>query len=150
MIYSAESLAVFVSVNNLKMQKPTLIVSAGILCQQDRIFCARRGPNRHLAGKWEFPGGKLEPDEPASVSLARELREELNIQAKIGELFAINRHEYETNIVELHAFWVRQFTGQIRLTDHDAMQWLLISELPRFQWAPADIPFIEKLTQPAF
>lgn len=125
--------------------KPRLLVTAAIIEKDSLLFCARRGPDRHLAGYWEFPGGKVELGESAANGLARELQEELNVDVQVNNLFAVNIHEYDHNIVELHAYWVEILAGTLSLKDHDDFIWLPIEKLNSLMWAPADIPFIEKL-----
>lgn len=127
--------------------KPLIKVTAAIICHEDRILCARKAPGRSLAGLWEFPGGKIETGETPEACLARELSEELLMDARIGSLFAVNQHEYEDKIVELAAYWVVDFDGTPALTDHDQIQWLTAAELTDLTWAPADIPFVDKLQQ---
>jgi 8-oxo-dGTP diphosphatase len=122
-----------------------LQVSAAILVSDQKIFAARRGPGRHLEGYWEFPGGKIEVNESPKQCLKRELAEELTISASIGPFLMTTKYGYDTKIVELHAFWVTEYSGDIQLKDHDAMTWLTINDIDSVQWAPADIPIVEEI-----
>ena len=144
-IYWVEYLAAFALVNNPMKDKKLLQVTAGIIKKKELILCTRRASNRHLAGYWEFPGGKIEPGESAEVCLVRELKEELNIDVQVGDLFATNVYEYDQHIVELHAYWVTTFSGNLILKDHDTFLWLPLSALNTLKWAPADVAFIDKL-----
>src|SRR5581483_10053682 len=80
----------------------TIVVAAAVMERDGRFLVTRRQPGVHLAGYWEFPGGKCEPDEAIGACLQRELREELAIEAEIaGEILATS-HAYGDRIVELH------------------------------------------------
>lgn len=122
-----------------------LQVSVAILVRDQKIFVARRSPGRHLAGYWEFPGGKIEVNESAKQCLKRELAEELAISVTVGPFLVATKHHYDSKVVELHAFWVTDFSGDIQLKDHDAMTWLSVNELDKLQWAPADVPIVDEI-----
>lgn len=73
----------------------TVIVAAGILIEEGRVLLSRRKAGTHLAGMWEFPGGKVEPGEDPRAALARELREELGIETRVGEVVDVTFHRYD-------------------------------------------------------
>jgi 8-oxo-dGTP diphosphatase len=73
----------------------THIVAAGILIESGKVLLSRRKEGSHLAGMWEFPGGKAEPGEDPRAALRRELEEELGIQARIGEIVDVAFHRYD-------------------------------------------------------
>ena len=83
-----------------------LIVTAGVIRSDDTVLIARResGP---LAGRWEFPGGKLEPGESPEACLARELQEELGLEVQVGDIFAVVYHEYPSGPILLLAYACR-------------------------------------------
>ncbi|MFA6091460.1 MAG: 16S rRNA (cytosine(1402)-N(4))-methyltransferase RsmH [Elusimicrobiota bacterium] len=122
-------------------------VCAAVIIRSGMIFLARRGPGRKHAGQWEFPGGRIEDGETSAAALARELREELGISAEIGEEFTRVRHAYDSGEIELIAHWVRGFSGEIRLSDHDQSKWVESSKLLEYDLVPADIPIAKLLTQ---
>ena len=103
---------------------------------------ARRKPGSHLEGFWEFPGGKVEPGENPEECLARELSEEFGIDAQIGLYVGESIFSYGTKTIQLLAFIITEFTGDLQLIDHDAIQWTLPEELDEIKWAPADIPLV--------
>ncbi|MBQ0794429.1 (deoxy)nucleoside triphosphate pyrophosphohydrolase [Zhongshania sp.] len=124
--------------------KKQLDVTAAIIVKDSKVFAARRKLGKHLAGYWEFPGGKLEEGETPELCLARELREELNITTRVGIFVGENIYDYGTKVVHLMAYQVEYLAGDFTLIDHDEMRWLSFDELNSVQWAPADIPLVEQ------
>jgi 8-oxo-dGTP diphosphatase len=120
-------------------------VTAGIIRKDDKILISRRAPNKHLAGYWEFPGGKIEDGETPQECLQRELFEELGIVVKVGQFFMENVHHYGDKIIQLQAYECEHISGNIILNDHDQIEWVETSEFVNFKFAPADIPFIKAL-----
>ena len=120
-------------------------VAAGLVHREGRYLIARRGPGVHLAGFWEFPGGKREPDETLEACLRRELFEELGIQIDMPIPFQVIRHEYQEKIVELHFFLCRIEAGQATAIDCAEIRWVWPHELGDFEFPPADRPIIEAL-----
>ncbi len=131
-------------------EQPPIQVTAALLSRGGRLLLCRRTRPDYLAGKWEFPGGKIEPGESAEACLARELGEELGIQAAIGELMGRFVHHYEALVVELHAFHATWTGGELRLEDgHDAHEWVTPSKLLEWDLAPADIPIARRAMEQA-
>jgi len=120
-------------------------VAAGLVQREGRYLIARRGPGVHLAGFWEFPGGKREADETLEACLRRELSEELGIQIDVPIPFQVVRHEYAGKIVELHFFHCRIEAGQATAIDCAEIRWVWPHELGDFEFPPADRPIIEAL-----
>lgn len=120
-------------------------VTAAIIKKDDKFLIARRSPNKHLAGFWEFPGGKIEDGETPENCLKRELQEELNIQVTIKGFFMENEHHYGDRIIVLKAYLCELLTGEITLKDHDQFAWIDLDEFNNYNFAPADIPFIKAL-----
>lgn len=120
-------------------------VVAGIVCYQGKILLTRRAPGESQAGFWEFPGGKIEEGESPEASLERELLEELGLQTQVGPHLASNTHQYPTVEVQLHGYWATAFTEAVRLTVHDAAQWVLPEEVEGYALAPADIPIAAQI-----
>lgn len=106
------------------------------------ILAAQRGGEGRLAGKWEFPGGKIDPGETAEESIHRELLEEMGVRVTVLEALPPVRHDYGFLSVELHPFVARIASGTIALHEHRAIRWGSPSELLSLDWAEADIPVI--------
>lgn len=123
----------------------TIQVTAAIIRKGSKILIARRAPNQHLAGYWEFPGGKIEEGETPQECLKRELEEELGIVVNVGTFFMENEHHYEDKIILLQAYECDHISGDILLNAHDQIEWVEPSEFVNFGFAPADIPFIKAL-----
>ncbi|RRA99212.1 (deoxy)nucleoside triphosphate pyrophosphohydrolase [Larkinella rosea] len=122
-------------------------VVAGIIWKDGRILLARRGKQKHLAGKWEFPGGKIELGESAEIALERELKEELSIQTRTEDFFDLNIHHYSSVSIKLQAYNSAYISGEICLSDHDKIEWVEIQDLLKYDFAEADIPLVYKLMQ---
>ncbi len=106
-------------------------VAAGVLWHEGRVLLGER---RHPAGRWEFPGGKVEPGESAPECLVRELREELAIEVHVGRLIAEVRQE-----IHLFAYEVTWVGGSLEVLDHVRVAWVLPNELARYALMPGDV-----------
>lgn len=120
-------------------------VAAGLIYCEGRYLIARRKPGVHLAGFWEFPGGKRELNETLEACLQRELFEELNIHIDVPVPFQIVRHKYAEKTVELHFFHCRIESGDATAMDCSEIRWVWPHELGGFEFPPADRPVIEAL-----
>jgi mutator protein MutT len=120
-------------------------VAAGLICRDGRYLIAKRPTGVHLAGLWEFPGGKREQGETLEECLQRELFEELNVRIDFPVPFQIIRHEYPEKTVELHFFRCTIGEGRATPMDSAEIRWVLPSEMGNYQFPPADRPVIEAL-----
>jgi 8-oxo-dGTP diphosphatase len=130
--------------------KDPIKVTAAILEKDGRLIIAQRKSKDHLGGKWEFPGGKIEPGETPEECLARELKEEFSIEVSIGNFLGSNIHHYDHISIELMAFRTIWVGGELNSTDHKDYKWVTIDELDQFDFAPADRPFVDKLISGMF
>ena len=121
-----------------------IVVTAAIIEKDGLVLAARRGKGKHLAGYWEFPGGKLKKGESPERCLARELKEEFDVETSVGPIFAENTHKYDEKTIRLLAYLVTHNKGNFKLIDHDKLLWLAPEDLSTVNWAPADIPLVEK------
>lgn len=118
-------------------------VCAAVILRSGMVLLARRGPGRRRAGKWEFPGGRVEDGETPAAALKRELREELGIEAEVGAEIARTRHVEDFGEIELIGLLVSKFSGEIRLVDHDRIAWVTAQRLLEYDLAPADVPIAQ-------
>ena len=126
------------------MSKPIRVVGA-VFHDGERFLACRKKPGKPLEGHWEFPGGKIEPGETPQQALAREIREELNLIAEVGQKVTTTTYEYEFATIELTTFYCTLVDGDLRLTDHDDTKWVTSTEATHLTWAPADIPAVEAI-----
>lgn len=125
--------------------KKEINVVGAVVVNNGKVLSARRSPSMSLSGLWEFPGGKIEPGETPQDALTREMREELLCSVEVGEQVASTRHEYEFGFVTLTTFYSTIDEGEPRLTEHSEIRWIPAAELDSVEWAPADVPAVEKI-----
>ena len=124
------------------------VVAGAILDPTNRVLIAQRPAGKHLAGGWEFPGGKLEPGEERAAGLARELREELGIEVHHARPLIRLRHSYVDRDVFLDVWLVDRFAGTPRALDHQALRWCSRDELQHADLLAADRAVIAALRLP--
>jgi 8-oxo-dGTP diphosphatase len=127
----------------------TDIVAAGIVIEQGRILLSRRKKGTHLAGRWEFPGGKVEAGEDPRAALRRELEEELGILVAVGEIADVTFHRYEEAekavlLLFFHAAREKD-SPEPQAIDVAEFQWADASALDPAQFPPADVAILKKV-----
>lgn len=128
------------------MTLQTILVAAAVIERDGRYLITRRQPGVHLAGHWEFPGGKCEPDETLDTCLCRELREELNVGVTVGDVMLTTTHDYPERRVELH--FVRcALEGEPAPQLGQEMRWTPREELNALEFPAADVELIRILTE---
>jgi 8-oxo-dGTP diphosphatase len=120
-------------------------VTAAILQEDGKVFIARRKGGKNLAGKWEFPGGKIEAGETPEDSLVRELAEELDMRVSVGSFLCRTTFTEGPIDLELLAYRVTRLGGGPVLREHDAAAWVEPSALPTYDLADSDRRVVEKL-----
>ena len=122
-----------------------MTVVAAAVERDGRVLVVRRAPGQKMEGKWEFPGGKVEPGEGDGAALERELMEELGIRGVTGGFVGENSFSYDFGTINLKLYRFEWRSGEITLSVHDRMAWLSPEALPGVDFAPADMPLAERL-----
>lgn len=129
-------------------RKPLHVVAAALEDSAGRILVTQRPAGKRQAGRWEFPGGKVEPGEAVMDALARELREELSVELGQSEPLIQLHHDYADFSVFLDVHSVKSWTGDIAAMESQAMQWCFPGELHDVDILEADLPIIHALQLP--
>ncbi|QGM47440.1 (deoxy)nucleoside triphosphate pyrophosphohydrolase [Methylocystis heyeri] len=124
-----------------------LVVAAALVDPDGRVLLAQRPAGKQLAGLWEFPGGKIEPGERPEQALARELAEELGIDACVScmQPLAFASHAYEDFHLLMPLFVCRRWDGMVVAKEGQALKWARARDLRNFPMPPADAPLIDPL-----
>jgi len=117
-------------------------VVAAVIERGDDILIARRPDHLHQGGKWEFPGGKVEPDEPVADALVRELQEELGIVSTRAEPLITICHDYPDKHVLLDVWKVTAFKDEPRGMEGQEVRWVARNRLPEFDFPAANVPIV--------
>ena len=125
---------------------PRIVVTAAVIERDGRYLVTRRLRGTHLAGFWEFPGGKCNHDEPLTACLEREIAEELDASIRVGAEIHHVAHEYPERIVELH-FFRCELVGEPRAVLGQEMRWVARGELASLDFPPADAELIAMLAR---
>ncbi len=124
----------------------TLEVVAGALFDAaGRVLIAQRPPGKMLAGRWEFPGGKLHDGEAAYDGLVRELREELGVEVQAAERLVRYQHDYPGRVVWLDMWLVHAWSGEPQGLDGQALKWVEVVRLQEEDILEADAPIVAAL-----
>lgn len=122
------------------MQKPPITVICGLVRNhQNHYFLARRAAHKDHAGFWEFPGGKLEPNETHQACLKRELLEELDMRVEVGHLAGDTHYTFENFSIHLIAYHCNFVSATYQLSDHDQYEWVPASKLLDYRLAASDV-----------
>ena len=124
-----------------------LKVVAGILQKDEQFMIARRAPHKVMPGKWEFPGGKVEPNESFPDALRREFSEEFNLDVEVGHEIGRVIHHYDDVVIELTAYLITSTSEVIGSSDHDQIIWASLKDLNSYDLADADRPILQFLNE---
>ena len=116
-----------------------ITVVAAILKKNNTYFIARRASHKVHAGKWEFPGGKIDKGETPEKALERELFEEFGIRTKTGKHVLTNQFDYGTFQIELMAYETVYIEGSFQLKDHDQIAWISREDMEQYDLSAADV-----------
>ena len=116
----------------------TIEVVAAIIIKEGQVFATQRGYGE-FQGWWEFPGGKIEPEESHHEALVREIREELRMSIAVERLLCTTEYDYPTFHLTMHCYLCHITEGTPHLTEHLEARWLAPEELHSVEWLPADV-----------
>ncbi len=120
------------------------VVCALIENEFGQLFACKRPKGAHLAGLWEFPGGKMEEGESASDALKREIVEELGITIHVGDALQFVEWDYGNVTIRLHPYRCRILAGSPQAKVHEDLRWCGPDEVDGLEWAPADRPILRE------
>lgn len=123
----------------------TVVVAAAVVRREGRILLTKRLDRGHLAGFWEFPGGKLEEGESPEAALVRECREECGIEVDVLDILDVTFHRYPSKDVLLLFYDCRLAFGEVMHLEVAAHEWVLPAELDDYELPPPDAKLIAKL-----
>jgi 8-oxo-dGTP diphosphatase len=126
-----------------------VLVSAGVLVERGRVLLTQRKAGSHLAGAWEFPGGKVEPGEDPRAALVRELKEEIGVDVVVGDILEVTFHHYADaqKAVLLLFYCVKRADGSAdpSAIDVAAISWAAPGDLDPSRFPPADVDVLRKV-----
>lgn len=125
----------------------TITVVGAVFSTEDAVLAFRRSPGRSAGGKWEFPGGKVEPDESPQEALRREISEELGLHITVGDLIDRSSTLVGENVIDLACYFVSAGEYPSNSSDHDKIEWQAYEGIRELDWAKPDMPTIEALLQ---
>ena len=127
------------------MEKKTLEVVAALIWRGDRFLACQRPPEKARGLLWEFVGGKVEMGESGQQALARECREELDVQLMVGDAFMDVTHEYPDLTVHLTLYEAEIAQGEPKMLEHHDIRWVTVEEMDTLEFCPADQVFVEEI-----
>jgi 8-oxo-dGTP diphosphatase len=120
-------------------------VAAALIRDKQRILVAQRARAKRFGEQWEFPGGKLLPNETPEACLCREIKEELNLDIRVDEHFCTVYHQYPDFHLELWVFWCSVVGGTLQLLEHQQVRWVTVVEMNDYDFVEADFKVISAL-----
>jgi len=120
-------------------------VTGALIKKNDKYLIGRRGPNEKSPGLWEFPGGKIEKGETPIECIKRELKEELNINAEIGDLVTKYNYDYPNVSYLLYFFKVKSYIGEFKIIVHDKLEWVSLNDFHKYDFLQGDTPLINQM-----
>ena len=119
----------------------TIEVVAAVIRDGNKVFATQRGYGEFKDG-WEFPGGKLEPNETPEDALIREIREELDTEITVGDLIGVIDYDYPNFHLKMYCYFCSISDGNLTLKEHEAAKWVTVDTIDTIDWLPADVTII--------
>ena len=127
------------------MNQPVIEVAAALIFRHTKLLIAQRPPGVHLAGLWEFPGGKRESGETYEACLQREIREELDCDIRVGDLVFQTKHDYPGKSIDIRFYQCRLHRGEPKPVECAAVEWISVSQLRDYEFPKADEKLLDLL-----
>ena len=127
------------------MQKAHVV--AALLWDGDKFMICQRPAHKARGLLWEFVGGKVEPGEAPEAALIRECREELAVEVRVGDVFMEVLHTYPDIEILLTLYHAAIAAGQPQKIEHNDIQWITPAQIPDFEFCPADVEILERITE---
>ena len=127
------------------MEKKTLEVVAALIWRGDRFLACQRPPEKARGLLWEFVGGKVDMGESGQQALARECREDLDVQLEVGDAFMEVTHEYPDLTVHLTLYEAEIAKGEPKMIEHHDIRWIKVEEMDTLDFCPADQVFLDEI-----
>lgn len=127
------------------MKKQTISIAI-VQNKQQQLLISRRQKGQHLAGKWEFPGGKVQEGEALELAMLRELKEEVGLKAIEYELFESLNFNYDQLQLNLHFYLVSEYSGTAQSLEGQEIKWIAPNELSDYDFPEANISVIRQLS----
>ena len=122
-------------------------VVAALIWQGDKFMICQRPSHKTRGLLWEFVGGKVEPQETKEQALIRECKEEIAVMLSVGDVFMEVTHEYPDMLVHLTLFNATIAEGEPVMLEHNDIQWITPSEIPNYDFCPADVEILERICE---
>lgn len=120
-------------------------VTAAIIKENDKCLICQRGSEDECSLLWEFPGGKLEEGETLEACIVREIKEELELDIEVQDVFTTSIYHFDNKEIHFTVYNALIVAGQIKLNVHNDARWVTVKELDLYKFMPADIEFVDKL-----
>ena len=127
------------------MQQGSIVVAVAILIRDENVLLSRRRAGSHLEGLWEFPGGKVEPDESPTDAVRREVEEEVGLAVERAHPFHRLEFEYPERRIDLHFFLVTDFTGEMAAREGQEAEWVALENLDQHPMPAANSAVVAML-----
>ena len=122
-------------------------VVAALIWDQGKFMICQRPSHKTRGLLWEFVGGKVEPQETKEQALIRECREEIAVTLSVGDVFMEVTHEYPDMLVHLTLFNATIAEGEPVMLEHNDIQWITPSEIPNYDFCPADVEILARICE---